>query len=76
VSDDEISPPPPSGLYRLHWKEGGASLASVGRDRYGRVWFAPTNWIKVPWYDWELVASVERIEVPTDQPEPVAVSGP
>jgi hypothetical protein len=32
------------GLYRIHWKSGGASLASVGLLEDGRRWFAPINW--------------------------------
>lgn len=33
------------GLYRVYWKSGGTSLASVGSDRNGDRWIAPTNWI-------------------------------
>lgn len=45
------------GLYELTWKEGGTSLASVGSDVCGRRWFAPTNWITVPCFNWSLVQS-------------------
>ena len=31
------------GLYRIHWKSGGTSLASVGMT-YEERWLAPTNW--------------------------------
>ncbi len=54
---DEIESPikwpdPPSGrnskmkhgLYRIHWKSGGSSLASVGSMHNGDRWIAPTNW--------------------------------
>lgn len=34
----------PHGLYRLHWKSGGYSLASVGSLYDGTRWFAPCNW--------------------------------
>lgn len=34
----------PHGLYRLRWKEGGSSLASVGSTYDGTRWFAPCNW--------------------------------
>ncbi len=40
------------GLYVLEWKDGGYSLASVGSDSAGRRWFAPTNWVRVPWFKW------------------------
>jgi len=33
------------GLYRIWWKSGGNSLASVGSMRNGDRWLAPTNWI-------------------------------
>jgi hypothetical protein len=42
----------PLGLYRIHWKTGGSSLAAVGMDHSGARWMAPTNWtcaeIKAP----------------------------
>jgi hypothetical protein len=43
------------GVYVLHWKHGSsihASVAAVGLDAQGRHWYAPTNWVTVPWYDW------------------------
>jgi len=33
------------GLYRVLWKGGGESLASVGMNACGERWLAPTNWI-------------------------------
>lgn len=35
-----------NGLYRLHWKAGEYSLASVGRCADGTTWFAPANWVR------------------------------
>ena len=32
------------GLYIIHWKSGGASLAAVGSDYHGDRWMACTNW--------------------------------
>ena len=49
------------GLYRLYWKEGGSSLASVGQNANGDLWFAPTNWITVPCFDWKSVKRVNKI---------------
>ena len=34
-----------NGLYKLFWKEGGSSLASVGQLINGDMWYAPTNWV-------------------------------
>lgn len=32
------------GLYIIHWRQGGISLAAVGSDYAGRRWLACTNW--------------------------------
>ena len=32
------------GLYKIYWKSGGSSLASIGSLSCGARWFAPTNW--------------------------------
>ena len=50
------------GLYKLYWKSGGHSLASVGSHRDGTRWYAPTNWINVPGTDWESIEYVEVIK--------------
>ena len=64
------------GVYRLHWTGGMSSVASVGQDSTGRTWYAPANWVTVPWYDWSKVASVELIEpsFPPDTPAVVETS--
>ena len=56
------------GLYRINWKTGGFSLASVGSDHSGTRWYAPTNWVgfaphknNCPCTDWRPVASVELL---------------
>lgn len=54
----------PLGLYEITWKNGGdypTSLAAVGYDRSGRRWYAPTNWITVPCFDWRRVKQVKQI---------------
>lgn len=33
------------GIYLVHWKAGGASLAAVGMSRNGDRWLAPCNWV-------------------------------
>lgn len=63
MTNDEVTTLP-HGLFILHWKEekgGGHSHASVGSDRHGRRWFAATNWIEVPWFDWSAVERAEPV---------------
>jgi hypothetical protein len=36
----------PLGLYRVHWKSGGYSLAAIGMAKDGTRWIAPTNWVQ------------------------------
>lgn len=58
------------GVYRLHWKDGSSSVASVGHDESGCYWFAPSNWLHtirdgvpaLPCYDWDNVERVQLIE--------------
>lgn len=55
------------GLFVLHWKKsegGGTSLASVGSDPAGRRWFAATNWVSGPSFDWYAVRLAVRVPVP------------
>ena len=54
-----------NGVYRIYWKSGGYSVASIGRLSNGDVWLAPSNWVK-PSLDiktWKSVKKVELIEV-------------
>lgn len=54
------------GLYVIYWKEsagGGSSLAAVGSDSAGRRWFAATNWISGPSFDWKPVDHVELVRL-------------
>lgn len=32
------------GVYKIYWKGGGKSLASIGYTYDGTNWFAPCNW--------------------------------
>lgn len=55
------------GLYRLFWKSGGMSLASVGSLHDGRRWFACTNWVSkesdgIACTSWRLVDHVVLVE--------------
>jgi len=51
------------GLYRVFWKSGGSSLASVGMKADGGMWLAPINWITptVDQSDWAMVARLYRL---------------
>ena len=58
------------GIYRIHWKEGGSSLAAVGSDHNGFRWFAPTNWISGNSTNWDVVDYVTQIHIASEQPVP------
>lgn len=32
------------GVYRVYWKSGGSSLATIGMTFNGDRWIAPSNW--------------------------------
>lgn len=54
------------GLYKIYWKSGGHSLASVGQLHDGAKWMAPCNWSSqakdgVVTTDWSGVEKVEQI---------------
>lgn len=51
------------GIYRIFWRDGGSSVASVGSAADGTRWFMPSNWISGPSTDWTLVESVKLIIV-------------
>lgn len=51
-----------NGLYRLHWKSGGSSLAAVGVTNNGGRWIAPVNWV-APTMKQEKWRIVERAEL-------------
>lgn len=61
VAWQEKEKPIKPGLYRVHWKSGGTSLAAVGVNREGRFWFAPTNWVG-PGDLKDHMKSIERLE--------------
>lgn len=68
----------PLGLYRVFWYEAPdrSSLAAVGQNSKGEYWFAPTNWLQVPSYNWFAVQRVEPIlpvggATVIQQPEPM-----
>lgn len=50
------------GVYRLHWKSGGSSLAAVGETNNGDKWMAPVNWLSVGCgASWKLVRRAELL---------------
>lgn len=50
-----------NGIYRIHWKSGGESLAAVGVTREGGRWLAPINWV-APTTNSAWEGEVERFE--------------
>ena len=53
---------PPPGLYKVYWKTGGMSFASIGMNPDGSRWLAPTNWLTPSLWSWESVEYIENIE--------------
>jgi hypothetical protein len=51
------------GIYRIYWKSGGSSLASVGLNSDGTNWIAPINWLSpsVDKNTWNKVKSVKLL---------------
>src|SRR5690606_16528846 len=53
----------PLCLARIHWEEGGSSLAAIGQLHDGRRWFAPVNWTAEGRFEaaesWHMVRRVE-----------------
>jgi hypothetical protein len=35
----------PLGCYRVWWKSGGSSVATIYQDSEGKPWIAPSNWV-------------------------------
>ena len=59
------------GIYRIHWKEGGSSLAAVGSDVAGNRWLAATNWVSgstTSTTRWEEVDYITQIHIASEQP--------
>lgn len=54
---DQVKP----GLYRVFWKSGGSSLASVGITADGGKWLAPTNWVS-PTTDQSAWEDIDRLQ--------------
>lgn len=54
------------GLYKVYWKDGGTSLASVGSMSDGSRWIAPCNWINTPpgneWSGESVWKAVEKVK--------------
>jgi hypothetical protein len=51
------------GLYRVYWKSGGSSWASIGIGNDGTRWLAPTNWVAPMLQPVNLLSDIERVEV-------------
>jgi len=53
-----------NGLYRVHWRDGGTSLAAIGTTCSGGKWVAPTNWVTVQDTDqwvWRRIIKVDSL---------------
>ncbi len=56
------------GVYLLEWESGGHSVASVGCDRDGNIWFAVSNWVSGLSFDWSKVSAAKLIATQDDAP--------
>lgn len=54
----------PHGVYKIYWKGGGSSLASIGSTRNGKRWIAPCNWVNdtVTTDHWDSIKKVKLIK--------------
>lgn len=66
-------PLPDHGLYRIHWRSGGTSLASIGVTPDGGRWVAPTNWVAPAEFDWADVLMLNQLN---EALESVTISDP
>jgi hypothetical protein len=70
------------GVYRITWRDGGKSLAAVGKVAFcNQKWLAPCNWLYVPADQdprelWTIVATAELIEADTPDSAPPKVEPP
>lgn len=54
------------GIYRMQFRDCDTwCVAAVGHSISGLAWFAPTNWVTGPYYDWTEVIKVELITTQT-----------
>jgi hypothetical protein len=49
------------GAYKIYWKSGGSSIATIGFHQDGTRWFAPINWLEVPSSNWKAIKKVKLI---------------
>ena len=63
------------GVYFLYWDWEGddRSVGAIGRDRKGRPWFCPANWVSGICLDWGRIAKVELIEPQWKTPQYVQI---
>lgn len=54
----------PHGVYKIYWKSGGSSLASIGSSRNGDRWIAPCNWVidSVSTNCWDKIKKVKLLK--------------
>ena len=51
----------PCGIYRIFWKDGGESLASIGMNNKGLRWLAPSNWTEPAIWEGEVKKYTKKI---------------
>ena len=49
------------GIYRVFWKNGGDSVASIGMSSKGLRWLAPANWTEPAVWEGEVNKQIRII---------------
>ena len=49
------------GAYRIYWKSGGSSIATIGMTWDGGRWIAPSNWISPASWEKDVSDTIRKI---------------
>lgn len=49
------------GAYRIYWKSGGSSVATIGMTWDGGRWIAPSNWINPATWEKDVADTIRKI---------------
>jgi hypothetical protein len=49
------------GAYKIYWKSGGSSIATIGMTWDGGRWIAPSNWIQPVSWEKDVADTIRKI---------------